>query len=119
MTRYLVDTNHASAVYRRQLDLCQHKKHRSGDTFGIATPAVGELWFMVFNSSRAVENIPGMVAVIAQYETWDFDQTAASEFGRIKADLRRKGRPIQDVDVQIAAIARVNDLTLLTDDADF
>ena len=41
------------------------------------------------------------------------------DFGKIKAELRRKGRPIGDIDVQIAAIARVNRLTILSADAHF
>jgi tRNA(fMet)-specific endonuclease VapC len=31
--------------------------------------------------------------------------TAAEEYGRLYAELRRRGRPMQQVDVQIAAIA--------------
>ena len=41
------------------------------------------------------------------------------EYGRIKAELRRKGRPIPPIDMQIAAIDRVNDLTVLTADLHF
>jgi tRNA(fMet)-specific endonuclease VapC len=50
---------------------------------------------------------------------WEFTAQAAEEFGRIKSELRRTGHPIPDVDAQIAGIARLNDLTLLTADAHF
>jgi len=42
------------------------------------------------------------------FTRWAFDENAAIEFGRIKADLKKLGRPIPTVDVQIAAIARAN-----------
>ena len=41
------------------------------------------------------------------------------EYGRIRTELRQKGRPIPDIDIQIAAIARVNDLVVLTADKHF
>lgn len=37
---------------------------------------------------------------------------------RIHADLRRRGRPIQDADILIAATAIVNSLTVVSNDAD-
>jgi tRNA(fMet)-specific endonuclease VapC len=37
---------------------------------------------------------------------WPYTSEAAAEFGRIFAELQRNGRPMQQVDMQIAAIAR-------------
>ena len=56
---------------------------------------------------------------LADFDQWPYDAPAAREFGRVKSELRAVGRPIPDVDSQIAAIARVNDLVLLTADAHF
>jgi tRNA(fMet)-specific endonuclease VapC len=42
------------------------------------------------------------------------DDTAAKIFGAIRADLARKGTPIGPYDLQIAAIALANRLTLVT-----
>lgn len=36
---------------------------------------------------------------------WPFEKSAAYEYGRIFAELKRRGRIIQQVDMQIAAIA--------------
>jgi predicted nucleic acid-binding protein len=35
--------------------------------------------------------------VLADFIPWPFDDEAAREFGRIKADQRRAGRPIPDL----------------------
>src|SRR5438270_513655 len=36
---------------------------------------------------------------------WPFDRAAAYEYGRIYAELKRRGRPMQQIDMMIAAIA--------------
>ena len=43
-----------------------------------------------------------------------FDESAARMFAVIAAGRRAQGRPIQEPDAQIAAIARVHDATLAT-----
>ena len=50
---------------------------------------------------------------------WPFDERAAEEFGRIQAEQKAKGRPIPPLDAQIAAVARVHGLVLLTADHHF
>jgi len=119
MTRYLLDTNHASAVFKRQLDINAHPKRRPDDQFGFSLPSIGELWFMVFNSGRIDRNITRLREVLTDFKAWPFDDDAAIEFGHINVECRRAGRPLAGIDCQIAAIARVNNLTLLTDDKDF
>ena len=44
----------------------------------------------------------------------DFDVYAAEEYGRIRADLERKGTPIGPMDMLIAAHAKSEDLILVT-----
>jgi tRNA(fMet)-specific endonuclease VapC len=50
---------------------------------------------------------------------WAFDQNAAFEYGRLAAELRRIGRPMQTADVMIAAIAlSLGNCTLVSSDSD-
>jgi toxin FitB len=49
-----------------------------------------------------------------------FDEPAAQRFSQISADRRKRGRPISELDAQIAAIVRVHNATLATrNTADF
>ncbi len=49
-----------------------------------------------------------------------FDEQAALEFGRLKAESQRAGRPTTTADTQIAAVAAVHGLAVATRDvADF
>ncbi|MDX2138488.1 MAG: hypothetical protein SF123_10370 [Chloroflexota bacterium] len=43
-----------------------------------------------------------------------FDETAADHFGRIKATLELAGKPVGPYDMQIAAIALVHELIVIT-----
>lgn len=48
-----------------------------------------------------------------------FDRPAAEEYGRVYAELRRAGQIIQQVDMQIAAVARsLGDCTVVPADSD-
>ena len=48
---------------------------------------------------------------------WPFDRDAAYEYGRIHAALVAKGRPMQSIDIQLAAIALTlgNTIVVTTD----
>jgi tRNA(fMet)-specific endonuclease VapC len=116
---YLLDTNHASGLFRKLPKLRARVKSSTAGTFQLCQPSIGELWFMVFNSSRVEENERDLFRFLGTFDQREYDAAAAIEFGRIKSELRRIGRPIPDVDVQIAAVARAHGLTLLTADAHF
>jgi len=46
--------------------------------------------------------------------SFDFDDQAAREYGRLRAQLEREGTPIGPNDLMIAAIALANRSTLVT-----
>ncbi|HEY8665525.1 MAG TPA: type II toxin-antitoxin system VapC family toxin [Tepidisphaeraceae bacterium] len=119
MTFYLLDTNHVSAALNNNASLIARMAAMVDASFGVSLPCVGELWSMVFNSRRIAENTGDLNRQLVDFRFWEFDELAAQEFGRIKAELRRLGRPIPDVDAQTAAIARLHRLTVLTADKHF
>jgi len=86
----------------------------------MTTVALGELFYGAYYSRKVEENLARIRNIILpSFVIYRFDVAAAEEFGRIQAELRSKGRPIPIADVQIAAIARLHDMTLLTGDAHF
>lgn len=118
MTDYLLDTNHASWLMARQEFFVSriNQAQTDGDVFGISITVLAELYFAVYASVRRSENLRRLQTLVGVLEVWPFDGLAAEEFGRIQAEQKSKGRPIPPLDAQIAAVARVNDLILLTDD---
>lgn len=73
-----------------------------------------ELYFGAYKSTRQEQNLALLKNVFGQFESLAFDSHAAQVFGKIRADLQRQGKPIGPYDLQIAAIALANDLTLVT-----
>lgn len=80
---------------------------------------LGELYYAIYASQRREENLERLGDLLEALILWPFDQLAAEEFGRIQAEQKAKGRPIPPLDAQIAAVARVHDLVLLTADHHF
>jgi len=121
MPDYLLDTNHAtqllggSEILRQQLETAA----ATGATFGIPMTVLGELLYAVYASQRRDDNLQALRAFAADVVIWPYDEAAAEEFGRIQAEQKAKGRPIPPSDAQIAAVARLHHLTLLTADHHF
>jgi tRNA(fMet)-specific endonuclease VapC len=119
MTRYLLDTNHAGTLLDESAPLWERLSKMDRGDCGLCRPSVGELWYVVFNSARKRANRGRLEALLVQFDVWEFDEKAAIEFGKLRAELRLAAGPIPIFDVLIASIARVNDLVLLTADHHF
>lgn len=121
MTAYLLDTNHAVKVMGgpdalREL-LVRHGQPQ--DRFFISITVLSELYFAAYASRRQAQNLQSINHLLDHIPLLDFDVVAAEEYGRIKAELKAKGRPIPGTDTQIAAVARLYDLTVLSSDRHF
>lgn len=121
MTNYLLDTNHASWLMAQQGPIVARLRQAqaTGDRFGISVTVLGELYYAVYASQRSAENLRRLQSLAGALLLWPFDALTAEEFGRIQAEQKAKGRPIPPLDAQIAAVARVNGLVVLTDDRHF
>jgi tRNA(fMet)-specific endonuclease VapC len=67
---------------------------------------LGELWSGVECSASRERNLRSLRKAISWLLLWQYTEEAAAEFGRIFAELKRAGRIIQQIDMQIGAIAR-------------
>lgn len=74
----------------------------------------GELYHGVYKSQRAQVNLLRIDSFLAYLPTLPFDDQAARLYGVVRAELEAKGTPIGNNDLQIAAIALANHLTLVT-----
>lgn len=82
----------------------------------VAIPTVGELYFGAYNSGRVEANVARVRAFLTPPgpQVLGIDEPAAEQFGRLKAFLRRAGRPIGDIDLFIAGVAVRHGLTVVT-----
>jgi len=117
----LFDTNHAIAHLNGDPRLAPHlaAAKAAGDSFALTATVLGELHYGAQASQYIADNLAKLAAFTAQLIVYNFDAAAAAEFGKIKAEQRMKGKPIPTADAQIAAVARLHGLILLTNDAHF
>ena len=107
MIRYLLDTNSMADFInrRRGVNVRVEEVRTRGDRIVTCLPVVGELFAGVEGSASRDRNRHRLILALERVPAWPFDRAAAEEFGRIDAELRRIGRMIGEIDVQIAAIA--------------
>jgi len=118
---YLLDTNHAAQIMAGPDALRELLANRGqpDDRFFISITVLSELYFAAYASQHQVRNLQSLNRLLDHIPLLDFDLLAAEEYGRIKTELKAKGRPIPGTDVQIAAVARLHDLIVLSADRHF
>ena len=119
--RYILDSGPAfDFIFRRR---GVHRRaeiaRRSGAKIGICTPILGEIVGGLEGSTSREQSWIVARARLGKLACWPYESTAAYEYGRIVAVLKRIGRPMQQIDVQLAAIAfALGDSIVVSDDGD-
>lgn len=120
--RYLLDTSIISSPISVKPDLAiVNKLEKHGHECAIAAPVWHELTYGCRRLSAgkrrdALETYLREV-VLASFRILSYDEAAAHWHGIERARLDRLGKPAPYVDGQIAAIAHVNELTVVTANA--
>jgi tRNA(fMet)-specific endonuclease VapC len=105
--RYLLDTGIAQELIGRDAKVLQRVDgaRRAGNRIRICTPVLGELWSGVEGSISRDNNLHRLRVALSRLVVWPYTNAAAEQFGRVFAELRRIGRPMQQIDIMVAAIA--------------
>ena len=113
--RFMLDTNIiAYAKNNKPETVLEKLQSYAPDELCISVVTLAELEYGVFNSSNPDRNQLALTLFLAGIEILPFDDDAAVEYGRIRADLRKKGAPIGANDLMIAAHAKSRGLVLVT-----
>ena len=86
---------------------------RPGDV-GLSAITVAEMNYGVAKSSAVEQNARALEFFLLPLEILDFDEKSALAYGRLRAELERKGKPLGGMDFLIAAQAVAYDLRLIT-----
>lgn len=111
---YLLDTDHCVFLLRGSPLVFGRLAQRGTAEAHISIISVSELLFGAYWSSRPTENIIEVNSLVGSLAVLPLTHSVADLFARIKVDLLRKGQPLEDPDILIAATAIENDLTLAT-----
>jgi tRNA(fMet)-specific endonuclease VapC len=121
LKRYLLDTGIAADYLNRRggAYVRARQAFSDGARLGLGAPVLGELWDGVFFSATRGFNETLLKRHLGHFALWPFDQVAAVEYGRLAAELRRRGRTMQQIDIQIAGSAlTLADCTVVSKDSD-
>lgn len=105
----LLDTSAVSAVMKRaEAALLKLQKFRPGDVV-ICAPVAAEIHYGLERLERGSHRRSQLEAEYIRLRkavAWkDWSEDAAMEYGRVKAELERRGTPVDDMDLIISSIA--------------
>ncbi len=116
--KFLLDTD--TCVYLLNGNPSLKKKVEEVGVFSLAisNSVLAELYFGAYNSKKVEDNLKRINLFKKNLTILSDSQESALRFGKIKADLRSKGKIIEDFDILIASIAIVNSCILITNNTD-
>ena len=103
---YLIKGEHAGIIAR----LKKAAKHG----VAISSITLAELEFGVQNSQHVQQNTMNLMRFLVPFDILPFDESAAREYGKIRADLQRQGKLIGNMDMLIGAHAKSLSIKLVT-----
>jgi tRNA(fMet)-specific endonuclease VapC len=121
MTKYLFDSGILSAYIDRRRGVFEKAcaKTAEGHRLGTCVPVLAEMAAGLERSSTRDRNLKALRVALPTLKVWPFDQDAAFEFGRVHAELLGLGRPMQTIDIMVAAVALVlGKCTVVSTDSD-
>src|SRR5437763_1563320 len=122
MRRFLLDSNALNQLIYRlgPVYLRARQAQSSGAVLGTGIPVVAEILGGVEYSVSRSQNLPRVQRELKLLRLWPFDLRAAHEYATLYAELRRRGAPVQTIDLMIAAVSRtLPDRTTVSSDRDF
>ena len=116
--KYMLDTNIIIYAKNAQPEYVYRKFMEYGpEDMCISAITMAELEYGAANSSAPERNAFALRLFLSGISVLPFDENAAAEYGRIRADLKKKGQLIGANDLLIAAHAKALDLILITNNA--
>ncbi|MHB8974672.1 MAG: type II toxin-antitoxin system VapC family toxin [Pirellulaceae bacterium] len=101
----------------KALILVQHcrEAQQAGHAVGLSAVTVSELEFGARHSERYEDEIAAVRKILTPFELYDYDAVATpAHYGRIRADLEKRGLTVGGMDLLIAAHALGLNATVVT-----
>ena len=111
---YLLDTNICIYIINNRPEkvLRRFRKERIGN-IGISSITASELTYGVIKSGSE-RNRQALEMFLAPLEIYPFDESVIWQYGEVRADLEKQGKPIGALDTMIAAHALALNAILVT-----
>ena len=117
--RYLLDTNAVSHFIKGSKSICAKIVSLPMSEIAISAITEGELLFGLAKKPGAIQLAKLVHEFLIRVEVLPWDNVAAECYGRLRADMQRKGRILGNLALLIAAHALALDLVLVSSDRAF
>jgi tRNA(fMet)-specific endonuclease VapC len=116
---FLMDTNTCSVFMRRPSNLFHRFIQHSGRLY-VSSVGLSELYSWAYKQNDPSPILARIHDLLKDVQVLSFDEPCALELGRVRGALLKRGISIGAMDLMIATVALVHDLTLVTHNvADF
>lgn len=115
--KFSIDANIVIDYFRGKNNLLSQLMEK--ENVSISVIVIGELLFGAENSLQIKKHLAQIKELLSKVNVIEIDHETAVVYGKIRADLRKKGTPIPENDIWIAASAMQHDFTLITNDKHF
>jgi tRNA(fMet)-specific endonuclease VapC len=113
--KYLLDTNACIRFLNgRSEPLRKRVLQTNPEDIFLCSVVKAELFYGAMKSRSPVRALEKQHQFVSQFISLPFDDSAAEIYSQIRANLEKGGTPIGPYDLQIAAIAISNELTLVS-----
>ena len=114
MLRYLLDTNICIYVIKRRPESLLVRFNENASHLAISAVTLAELLHGAEKSSQPQRTLSVVEDFCSRLDVLDYGAKAAQHYGQIRSALDRRGTPIGVNDLHIAAHARSEGLTLVS-----
>ena len=117
--KYLLDTNVCIDYLRgKAIQIRERMKFTSPSDIVLCSIVKAELFHGAMKSSNPSMALANQQPFISQFISLPFDDSAAEQYGQLRAYLEKQGTLIGPNDLLIASIALANNTTLVTHNTD-
>jgi len=114
---YILDTNIVIALFGNDASVA--KEIATVDEIYLPAIVAGELFYGAFNSGKPEQNRLKIVDFLQKVTILKCDLETGYWYGRIKKELKDKGKPIPENDIWIIALAKQHNIELVSRDIHF
>ena len=114
----MLDTNTCIAFLKGNSAVVEKIRATGIENLLLCSIVKAELWFGACKSGRVTANQAVLAEFFPQFSSLAFDDNSISHYGEIRALLSKTGQIIGANDLFIAAIARANQVTLVSNNTD-
>jgi len=114
VSAYLIDADVTISALKGRTEALATIQRLAPEGIALSVVTLGELYEGAFGVPDSDAHLASLRAFVSGFEVLSLDDAIVERFARVRAQLRREGRLIPDLDILMGVTAVHHDLTLLT-----